>query len=470
MITCVSFVAFASTQAFFSDTETSRGNILKAGAIDLTVDSEAHYNGMVCVNHEWSDCEYVELTNSLIANPSFENPEVTDSAHWQIFTNGTEGLGWTVEWESAQTEFGGRTRPTAGLVEYHEGVMAGWNAYEGDQYAELDTDWFGPSDSLNNEPALVRIYQNIPTELGKEYKLKYAYSPRPDVTSAADNTLIVRLDGAQVQTQSRGGNGSTTDWTTHEYLFNGTGSNVKVEFAAGGTANSLGVFLDSVRVYVMGDSCTPVAEYSGIPCEGTWDATDLSLQSEKFFNLADLKPGDWGENTISLHVESNDAYACMAIYNLHDDEVSYIEPEYNEGGDGVDDDNGELSQYLSVVMWHDDGDNTLEANETLITNGVELASDIFDDKEYAVALHPTPIAGGATKYLGLAWCFGTMTIDDSTKALSCDGTGNLNAAQTDSMSADLAFYVEQARHNGSFTCDGVLEKIMPEPRLSDVTE
>ena len=38
--------AFAATQAFFSDTETSTGNVLAAGAIDLLIDNESFVTGL----------------------------------------------------------------------------------------------------------------------------------------------------------------------------------------------------------------------------------------------------------------------------------------------------------------------------------------------------------------------------------------------------------------------------------------
>lgn len=49
----VGAVAFAATGAFFSDTETSTGNILAAGALDLKIDNTCYYNGQACVDSEW---------------------------------------------------------------------------------------------------------------------------------------------------------------------------------------------------------------------------------------------------------------------------------------------------------------------------------------------------------------------------------------------------------------------------------
>lgn len=67
MLVFVGAVVVGGTGAFFSDTETSTGNVFTAGAIDLTVDSEAHYNGSMCqvdVNDydgDQDDTEYLWL-------------------------------------------------------------------------------------------------------------------------------------------------------------------------------------------------------------------------------------------------------------------------------------------------------------------------------------------------------------------------------------------------------------------------
>ena len=104
-------------------------------------------------------------------------PEVTNGAQWEIFPSGTAGLIWAVDWAGSTTTYNSRNRPTPALAEYHEGVLG--NAQEGDQYAELDADWFGPNDPLNGEPALIKIYQNIPTTVGAKYKLHYYFSRVP---------------------------------------------------------------------------------------------------------------------------------------------------------------------------------------------------------------------------------------------------------------------------------------------------
>ncbi|MFA4880660.1 MAG: DUF642 domain-containing protein [Candidatus Doudnabacteria bacterium] len=189
-------------------------------------------------------------TTNLIQNGGFETPEVTDAAKWEIFPSGATGLFWTIGWEPGQsTTYGGQTRPDPALKELQEGVN-GWLPAEGDQYAELDTDWFGPGNPLSGEPARVNIYQNITTTIGNTYKLTYKYSPRPGV-GADNNTLIVRVNDSQVATHSAVG-GSNTIWTEYTYEFKATGTTTKIEFAAGGASDSLGVFLDDVKLVECG--------------------------------------------------------------------------------------------------------------------------------------------------------------------------------------------------------------------------
>ena len=57
--------------------------------------------------------------------------------------------------------------------------------------------------------------------------------------------------------------------------------------------------------------------YNGVRSEGTsWQLADLIDQL--FFNFSDLKPGDWGEDTVSIHVDNNDAWACVTFDNMVD--------------------------------------------------------------------------------------------------------------------------------------------------------
>jgi hypothetical protein len=90
---------------------------------------------------------------------------------------------------------------------------------------------------------------------------------------------------------------------------------------------------------------------------GTWEESDLGLH--KYFWFDDLKPGDRGEDTISLHVYDNDAWGRLVINNLKDEDVTCTEPE-SESTDpecnqsGVPGD-GELQESLLFWVWLDQG-------------------------------------------------------------------------------------------------------------------
>ncbi len=196
---------------------------------------------------------------------------------------------------------------------------------------------------------------------------------------------------------------------------------------------------------------------AGTVCTSTWVEKDLG--AETFFNFADVKPGDEGENTISLHVDNNDAYACIDVSLVANDDVSSVEPELGAGdaqnsGSLFD---GELAQNMNFFAWADDGDNIWETGELpLFTNTSGPASDVLDGNSYTIASPALGVlAGGSTRYIGLAWCAGTMTVNMGTHTVSCDGAGMGNIAQTDSMVANIGFRVVQARNNPNFSCGDV---------------
>jgi len=328
VIAFVASLVFAGTQAFFSDTESSTGNVFAAGALDLKVDSQAHFNDMIC-------------------------RETTD--------DDTEG--------------------TPGELEWHA----------------------GPGDPFNGDD------DNVPAE----------HYPQP------------------------------------------------------------------------GDECT-----------GTWEESDLIADALefRFFNLEDIKPGDEGENTISLHVTNNDAWGCFLVDNVEDNDVDCTEPESESSEDpecSADPSNpgaGELGQSITFDAWldhgeipgfqcnHDgaspqegascdedpfEGDNIYQPDfegdlfwedEVVdeVAEGPFALKDVlsaayaeFDcasqgnptgDTDYGVChglAEDGRMVGSATYYWGLAWNVPT-------------DVGN--EAQTDSLVSDMVFEAVQHRNNPEFEC------------------
>lgn len=207
----------------------------------------------------------------------------------------------------------------------------------------------------------------------------------------------------------------------------------------------------------------------------SWDLSDLTGQL--FFNFNDLKPGDVGEDTISLHVNSNDAWACMNVNITDTPENEQTEPEADDDDtDGVHE--GELQEQLNFVFWADDGDNVLETDEAerIIAEGT--AEELFDGTNFALADSQNtnlwgqggPLQGDSeiTYHVGKAWCFGELTKSPVTQdqlgktggngpldrgtGISCNGAGD-NSAQTDGILADVTFSAIQSRNNSSFVCE-----------------
>jgi len=194
----------------------------------------------------------------------------------------------------------------------------------------------------------------------------------------------------------------------------------------------------------------------------SWELSDLTDQL--FFSFEDLKPGDYGEDTISLHVQ-NDAWACMAFDLTATPENTVNGPEADVPDRTVGADEGELQDFLSFLFWRDDGDNVFEEGEDVIEALSGLPGSVFTGDFLPLAVpDDEPLAAGETTFIGKGWCFGTMTQTPEIPAanaggptpgntgFTCDGSGDHNIAQTDGIVVDVEFYSEQARNNDNFQC------------------
>lgn len=217
--------------------------------------------------------------------------------------------------------------------------------------------------------------------------------------------------------------------------------------------------------------------YNGEFNPGTsWDLK--SLDGELFFNFLDLKPDDEGEDTISIHVGTNDAWACMDVTVTAFNDNGCTEPEFDDeellygvasstcGNPGPDE--GELQNEINFVWWADDGDNVLETDETELTFGQTSLSELAIHVPLADAsgfglFGTEPLSATTTYYIGKAWCYGTLTLDpvpsgqgvDPTvdPGIDCDGITVDNVTQTDSVEGTVSFFAIQSRHNDDFVCD-----------------
>ncbi len=221
-----------------------------------------------------------------------------------------------------------------------------------------------------------------------------------------------------------------------------------------------------------GEAAYPVP---GTPCDTSFPRGNLD-EGLLFFNFDDLKPDDEGEDTISIHVQ-NDAWACMDLSLTSDDDISSTEPELEGTGDVQNTDDawdGELGGVLEFIWWADDGDNVLEDDEQLLTDGVQSLTELASTTPWSVALadathnvwgeeNGTPLPANDTLYIAKAWCFGDLAaapipagqgVNPSVATgVNCEGTLLGNEYQTDGVTLDVAFRAIQARHNPDFLCN-----------------
>jgi len=213
--------------------------------------------------------------------------------------------------------------------------------------------------------------------------------------------------------------------------------------------------------------------YNGYSVDGSMqfmpdNSWELGEEMKAFFSFFDLKPGDIGEDTISLHLTSNEAWVCADIALTANDDFSSTEPELEvdvpeDAGNAFD---GELAQNLYFVFWIDDGDNVYEVEEVVLTEG--WASDVLaEGVSWAIADSTTqtgPMQPDITYYIGKAWCLGQLSLDPLEQldaggpdvrgpGVTCDAAYTGNIAQTDRIEGSVSFTAVQARHNEEFECD-----------------
>lgn len=188
----------------------------------------------------------------------------------------------------------------------------------------------------------------------------------------------------------------------------------------------------------------------------TWALKNLVPGVDKFFNIGDVKPGDQGEATISFHV-NKDAWICLDFENLKEKENSENEPESLEDTVGPLGE-GELADGTEFFAWHDDGDNIFEVGEKPIfgtTTGQQAATKVLKNKTYVLAdsLSGAAYKAGVTKYIGIQWCAGDMSVNVAAATITCDPSTIGNEAQTDSFSVDIGFRAVPSKDEKKFKCD-----------------
>ncbi|MDQ2053891.1 SipW-dependent-type signal peptide-containing protein [Halobellus sp. H-GB7] len=190
--------------------------------------------------------------------------------------------------------------------------------------------------------------------------------------------------------------------------------------------------------------------------EGVFSSAHYPKQ-DSLIQLGDVKPGDSGEVTFSVHLCDNPAYVWLTAANFTQDGNVLTEPEavkINESNSDIsdvgdvttEDDLGKLASEMQVTVWYDeDCDNEFEEAETTIFDGTladMLGTFDGDAATSEGAKHPldsdTETEGRQCFPAEEGFCVGfDWEIPTSVG----------NEIQGDSVSFDLGFYTEQCRHN-----------------------
>lgn len=409
IIVALAAVVIGATGAFYSDTETSSGNIFVAGSIDLKVDHLAQtYNGV--------DCKTCDMT--VVSDTS----DVVIEKNGVALTPYSAVLAWVHPNWTAQNDASLAASSAQWIWEQNPTQQAD-TLVDTSYTFKKEFTWWGPISGSDLFMAVgsdngVQVYLNNVLIGSNTGEFGYLQGSMLQIPAASITGNIVQ------------GNNVLKFVVTNMGLSNGTPS-----------SNPAGL----IYKFHIDGNCGDA--YFQNACR-LWGPKDLA-DGDTFFNFDDVKPADHGTNVISLHVDSNDAYACLIVNNEDDMENDLVDPEA-EVGDLPNVGNlfgfGELSNYLDIFAWNDlNGNGIYEpAGEVAIYEG-----------NIQTELIPMSLVAGQTDYIGLAWCAGDISVDNTSGLISCDGGGMLNDAQTDSFMASLTAYAEQQRNNEGFSCENV---------------
>jgi hypothetical protein len=291
----------------------------------------------------------------LVTNGDFETP-IVPSGLWNIYPSGSPDVGWSVEWYDGSDSFGGMTRPEIANLELHR-PNGLWPVYSGSQYAELDSDWDGPSGTMLGEPASVRIFQVIKTCEGGEYELKYAWSPR---INHADNAVEVWWGDEMIASHS-GPGGASTSWTPETIALTSSSDSTVLAFVETGTPDSYGMFLDGVSL-VQTNEC-PVKPKIDIK-PGKYPNV-IHIKTAKYIPVAVLGSADFDVNQIDISSLLFAGLHVRGLNNVPKCWVADVSGDFTSPSgapDGFDDLTCQFAFDLRAFSPNDDGTATLTGN------------------------------------------------------------------------------------------------------------
>ncbi len=181
---------------------------------------------------------------NIVVNGSFEEPRIAPNTFVVFGSN----IGCN-ECQPGPVPGWGLSFGASCGIEIQSGVAG--TAQDGSQFVELDSF------------CSTGIFQDLPTEAGRLYELRFLFSPRPGV---ADNHVIVKWDGATIADLIASGVGLLdTVWTEYVYQVTATSTVTRLEFGDASVSDSLGTYIDNVRVAASKSAVPPVTAMLGSP-------------------------------------------------------------------------------------------------------------------------------------------------------------------------------------------------------------
>ncbi len=239
----------------------------------------------------------IDFTNNRMANGSFEGNQLRGG--WATFNSIS---GWQKKWGNFE------------LLNSRAGVG---NSNDGNNYLELD--------STGNSS----IYQDIRTNAGDKLLLQLDYKAR--VWHANSNAIEIWINDVYYTTINES---TPSNWKTYEYEISATGSNTRVELRGAGLSDTVGGFIDNVRLYDIRDG-----QGNDVIRAGAGKDTIYAGAGDDNIILAGaVAPGYYTQDDINNSGGTGfNASAVLSLSQLNGNAVSdAVNGEVVNGGDGYD--------------------------------------------------------------------------------------------------------------------------------------
>ncbi len=209
------------------------------------------------------------------------------------------------------------------------------------------------------------------------------------------------------------------------------------------------------------------------PCEALADVPD-DLDGP-VIDIADVKPGDFGEVTFDFALCDNPGYVWLngALRDASENGLTEPEADDPDEQDGV----VELLDEIRVTVWYDSGNNVLEDTESIVTD--REFGETPSSSAIAVSGDDRIVTQGTLREVLTQLSVGSgipLDADPTTDGRDCYTDSptvhyvafrwelpvdHANEIQSDSVTFDLGFYTEQCRHNDGEGLSTDLEAYYP---------